>query len=292
MGIPVEMTSPLIRQWARCAAVAALLCACTSDAVPEAAGEDGPGGARAEAAGGDGPGGARAEADTAGALYRARVDEGLGASVAILIDNSGSMRDRAPGDGRRKYVVAREAVEEMLRATEEVIRERPDFPVNVGIYRFSAEVEEVLPMSPYDPARVRQALAGMPRPDGSTAIGDGMEHARHELYGAGTFRKYILVLTDGENTHGRPPDEVAREIARRGQGAVQTYFVAFDTDPATFGFLRETGGDVFAARGGAELRRALGEVYRGRILAEAADYGEGAPPAADNSATTPEAGQR
>ena len=147
-------------------------------------------------------------------------------------------------------------------------------------------------MQRYDRARVRAALATMPEPEGKTAIGDGMDRARHELYGAGTFRKYILVLTDGENTHGRAPDEAAREIARRGQGAVQTYFVAFDTDPATFGFLRETGGDVFAARGGAELRRALGDVYRGKILAEAADYGEGAPPAAGNSATTPEARQR
>lgn len=274
------MTAPSSGQWAKCVTLAALLAAC---------------GGGGEAAGmGDSPSDSVVSGgrDPSQAPYRARVDEGLGASVAILIDNSGSMWQKAPGDTRVKYVVAREAVEEMLRATEEVIRERPDFPVNVGIYRFSDSVAEVLPMQRYDRQKVRAALRTMPRPEGKTAIGDGMDRARHELYGAGTFRKYILVLTDGENTHGRAPDDAAREIARRGQGAVQTYFVAFDTDPATFGFLRETGGDVFAARGGAELRRALGDVYRGKILAEAADYGEGAPPAAGNSATTPEARQR
>lgn len=266
--------------WAKCVTLAALLAACGGGA--------GDGTAAADSLATVLPVGA----DPAEQPYKARVDEGLGASVAILIDNSGSMWQKAPDDTRVKYVVAREAVEEMLRATEEVIRERPDFPVNVGIYRFSDQVEEVLPMQRYDRQKVRAALRTMPQPEGKTAIGDGMDRAAYELYGAGTFRKYILVLTDGENTHGRLPQDVAREIAARGQGAVQTYFVAFDTSPETFGFLKETGGDVFAARAGADLRRALGDVYRGKILAEAADYGEGAPPAAGNSATTPEARQR
>ena len=279
------MAAPHRGQWATCVTLAALL-------LSACGGESGDAGG--DAAAGDAPSDSvvLAARDTSQAPYRARVDEGLGASVAILIDNSGSMWQTAPGDARAKFRVARESVEQMLLATEAIIRERPDFLVNVGIYRFSDDVVEVLPMGRYDRQTVRAALATMPPPEGKTAIGDGMDRARHELYGAGTFRKYILVLTDGENTHGRAPDDAAREIAHRSQGAVQTYFVAFDTDPGTFGFLKETGGDVFAARAGAELRDALANVYRGKILAEAADYGEGAPPAAGNSATTPEARQR
>src|SRR5260221_7672897 len=50
--------------------------------------------------------------------YQAEVDEGLGAAVAILIDTSGSMRNDAPGDTRPKYVVAQEAIEAMLDATD------------------------------------------------------------------------------------------------------------------------------------------------------------------------------
>src|SRR5258707_14955331 len=43
--------------------------------------------------------GARQAVDEA--TYQAEVEEGLGAAGAILIDTSGSMRDRIAGDGRR-----------------------------------------------------------------------------------------------------------------------------------------------------------------------------------------------
>src|SRR5262245_41574528 len=51
------------------------------------------------------------------ARYKAEVDEGLGASIAILLDQSGSMDEKAEGDRRPKYVVAREALETLLAAT-------------------------------------------------------------------------------------------------------------------------------------------------------------------------------
>ena len=101
-----------------------------------------------------------------------------------------------------------------------------------------------------------------------------MRKARPDLYRAGVFRKYLLVVTDGENTAGRSPDDVAREIFRKSEGAVQIYFVAFDTSPEKFAFLKEVGGDVIGAGSGAELRTALDGIYQGRILAEAVDAGE------------------
>src|SRR5205809_963497 len=84
-------------------------------------------------------------------------------------------------------------------------------------------------------------------------------------------------VTDGENTSGRPPERVAREIFRKSEGAVQVYFVAFDTSPQKFAFLKDAGGDVIGAGTGAELRRALDAIYQGRILAEAPDAGEREP---------------
>src|SRR3977135_4139638 len=59
-----------------------------------------------------------AQASESDAPYQAEVEEGLGAAVAILIDTSGSMKERAPGDSRPKYVVAHEAIEAMLDATD------------------------------------------------------------------------------------------------------------------------------------------------------------------------------
>lgn len=215
----------------------------------------------------DAPSEAR-EADSS-APYQAEVDEGLGAAVAILIDTSGSMKEPAPGDARPKHAVAREALEAMLDATDAFIARRPDFPVKIGVYSFSSGVRTLRPIQPYDRAAIKTVLANLPGPGGGTAIGDAMRAARPDLYRAGVFRKYLMVVTDGENTNGRDPETVAREIWGKSQGGVQVYFVAFDTAPGKFGFLKDVGGDVIGANTGAELKTALDGIYQGKILAEA-----------------------
>jgi len=203
------------------------------------------------------------------ATYQAEVEEGLGAAVAILVDTSGSMREKVAGDSRPKYVIAQEAIENMLDATDAFIAKRPDFPIKIGVYSFSSGVRTLRPIQPYDRAAIKAALANLPRPGGGTAIGEAMREARPDLYRAGVFRKYLLVVTDGENTSGRRPDRVAEDIWRKSQGAVQIYFVAFDTSPDKFAFLKDVGGDVIGAGTGPDLRAALDGIYKGKILAEA-----------------------
>ena len=85
------------------------------------------------------------------------------------------------------------------------------------------------------------------------------------------------MVTDGENTSGRSPDQVTREIWQKSEGAVQVYFVAFDTSTDKFSFLKDVGGDVIGAGTGVELRRALDGNYQGKILAEAPGAGEREP---------------
>ena len=203
------------------------------------------------------------------APYQAEIEEGLGAAVAILVDTSGSMKDKAPGDSRPKYEVAQEALEAMLDATDAFVARRPDFPIKIGVYSFSSGVRVLRPIQPYDRAAIRETLAHLPRPGGGTAIGEAMREARPDLYRAGVFRKYLLVVTDGQNTNGCNPEDVARDIWRKSEGGVQTYFVAFDTSPEKFSFLKDAGGDVIGAGSGAELRTALDGIYQGKILAEA-----------------------
>jgi Mg-chelatase subunit ChlD len=209
------------------------------------------------------------DAAAADAPYQSEVEEGIGAAVAILVDTSGSMKERVPGDSRRKAEVAHDALEAMLDATDAFIARRPDFPIKIGIYSFSSNVHTLRTIQPYDRAAIKGVLANLPGPGGGTAIGDAMREARPDLYRAGVFRKYLLVVTDGENTNGRSPDEVAREIWGKSQGGVQTFFVAFDTSPEKFAFLKDAGGDVIGAGTGPELRTALDGIYQGKILAEA-----------------------
>jgi von Willebrand factor type A domain len=165
----------------------------------------------------------------------------------------------------------------MLDATDAFVVKRPDFPIKIGVYSFSSSVRRLRPLQLYDRNAVRAALQDLPRPGGGTAIGEAMSEARPDLYRAGVFRKYLLVVTDGENTSGRQPERVARELWQKSDGAVQVYFVAFDTDPEKFAFLKDVGGDVIAAGTGAELRTALDGIYSGKILAEAVDAGEREP---------------
>jgi hypothetical protein len=227
-----------------------------------------------------------ADPDDAASFYVAEGTEQVGAAVAILLDQSGSMED-TPGHGeyQSKSYLARQAIRSVLAATDSLAASRPDFAVKVGLYTFTRRVQRVLPLAPYDSAALHRALDSLPHPSGGTAIGDAMFEARRDLYRAGLFRKYLIVVTDGENTNGRRPDRIGPEIHRRSQGAVQMYFVAFDTDPAKFGFLDELGGAVLGAGSGEELRQALSEIYEGRILAEADDFGETAAPATPTGET-------
>jgi Mg-chelatase subunit ChlD len=204
-------------------------------------------------------------------------DEGLGAAVAIMVDNSGSMKDVATGDRRPKFLVARDALKEMLASTDSFLAKQPDYPIKVGLYQFSNRVRTLVPLQQYDRAALRQALETMPPPDGGTAIGDAMDVARGALYDSRIIRKYILVVTDGENTNGRSPQAVAEEIARRSEGAVRMYFVAFDIAADRFAFLRNVRGEVLGAGNGIALRASLDTIYRGKILAEAVDAGESLP---------------
>lgn len=217
---------------------------------------------------------ARARAATDEGKYLPYGDEGLGASVAILLDQSGSMRDTARGDRRPKYRVAREAIVEMLATTDSFIARQPGFPVKVGLFAFASDVSTLVPVASFDGPALRTALVEMPFPKGGTAIGEAMDAARDALYRSGTIRKYILVVTDGENTEGRPPEFVAQEIARRSEGAVRMYFVAFDIDADKFAFVRRVRGEVLGAGNAVALRASLDTIYRGRILAEAMDAGE------------------
>lgn len=206
--------------------------------------------------------------------YVPEADEGLGVSIAIVVDNSGSMSGVAGDDNRPKFVVAREALEAMIASTDSFVARHAGLPVNVGLIRFSGDVERLVPIGPYDRDALLRALSSMSGPSGGTAIGSAMDAAREELYRAGTIRKYILVVTDGENTNGRSPKAVAREIFRRSEGAIRIYFVAFDVDAEKFAFLREVRGEVMGASNGAALRASLDTIYQGRILAEAPDAGE------------------
>lgn len=199
-----------------------------------------------------------------------------GLAAAILIDVSGSMRDRVRGEGderERKIDIARRAARELVEQFARYADDNPGEPVLLGIYEFSErdgqpDARPVMPMAPPDRARAEQALASL-RPEGGTPIGGAMIVAKRELDATGLSRRHLLVVTDGENTGGYEPHRVAAAIGRRPDvERPSIYFVAFDVAASRFERVKDAGGLVLAAANARELNTTLDTLLRGEILVE------------------------
>ena len=199
-----------------------------------------------------------------------------GLAAAIVIDVSGSMDDRVTGeDGRRarKIDVARRAAGALIDQFAAYAAEHTDEPVLVGIYEFSRrnnqpDCRPIIPMGPPDRARAEEALARLD-PDGGTPIGAAMITAKKALDDTGLSRRHLLMVSDGENTNGFTPEDVAAAISRRPDAERPSiYFVAFDIEARRFNRLREAGGLVLPAANARELNETLDMLLKGSILIE------------------------
>jgi Mg-chelatase subunit ChlD len=199
-----------------------------------------------------------------------------GLAAAILIDVSGSMEERVvteTGEEMRKIEVARRAGRELVNQFVRYAQEHPDEPVLLGLYEFSQrqgqpDARPLVAMSAPDVERASRALAAAVA-EGGTPIGNAMITAKRELDTTGLTRRHLLVITDGDNTDGVPPDRVAAAIGRRPEAERPSiYFVAFDIDASRFTAVREAGGLVLAAANAKELNETLDMLLRGKILVE------------------------
>jgi VWA domain-containing protein len=204
----------------------------------------------------------------------ADVKEREGLAAAILIDVSGSMQ-RAPGEGKgtAKIVEARRAAVDLVDQFSRYAEEHKDEPVLLGVYEFSGldgqpDCREVIPMGPPDRSRAAAAIAGM-RAAGGTPIGNAMITGKRALDKTGLSRRHLLVVTDGENTNGPSPEDVAAAITRRPSVEQPSiYFVAFDVSASRFDSVRNAGGLVLEAANAKALNDTLDSLLRGKILIE------------------------
>ncbi len=219
-----------------------------------------------------------------------RIGEGSGIAVAILVDTSGSMRHAAGDGGSENHVeetrdaVARRALSALAAQLDAWATGHPGRPLLVGLYTFSNLLRTVIPLRPFEAAKLRDAVERLvPPPHGGTALGGAMHLAASELAQSAPRERHLFVLTDGENTVGSDPARVAETIAREASAAgdvagIRLHFVAFDTDAEPFAFVRAGRGTLSSAAG-AELEGVVARVFR-EILLEAPDeeaLREGAP---------------
>ena len=143
----------------------------------------------------------------------------------------------------------------------------------LGVYEFSRrrgepDCREIIPMGPPDRERAAAAIARLDA-DGGTPIGQAMITAKRALDETGLTRRHLLVVTDGENTDGVPPDRVAIAIGKRPDAERPSiYFVAFDIEASRFSRVRNAGGLVLSAANATELNTTLDTLLNDKILVE------------------------
>jgi Mg-chelatase subunit ChlD len=210
-----------------------------------------------------------------GQLFKVDTDE-HGTIAAVLVDTSGSMKDRvrdADGTERPKIEIARRCVVQLFTQAEQFAAAHPDQHIQLALYEFSVRDNQprcrnVLRAAAPSAEAARKAVAKL-RPEGDTPIGDALVFARGELALSGLAHQHLLVVTDGRNTKGLEPAEVVAAMSRLPEEQrPSTYLIAFDTDADKFAPLADAGALVLSAAGGTELQSTLDYVLSGKILAE------------------------
>ena len=136
-------------------------------------------------------------------------------NVVIVLDASGSMKDRMPQSGVTKIDAAKNA----LRT---VLAQLPP-STHVGLLVFSARNVTnpwIYPLSPRNDTELNAAIA-RPEPYGNTPLGqyikqgaDRLLEERARQFGYGTYR--LLVVTDGEAQDQDLVERYAPEVLARG----------------------------------------------------------------------------
>ncbi|WP_432052474.1 VWA domain-containing protein [Streptomyces xiamenensis] len=140
--------------------------------------------------------------------------------VELVLDVSGSMKERDMAGGQSRIAAAQQAFNEVLDAMPE--------EVHLGIRTLGAgnpgddkvagclDSDQLYPVGPVDRLEAKTAVATLRPTTGFTPIGLALREADNDL-GDDPGTRRIVLITDGEDSCGQPdPCVVARELAASG----------------------------------------------------------------------------
>ncbi len=175
-------------------------------------------------------------------------------ALQVVLDSSGSMAAADPSGGT-KMEAARAALAGVVDALPEgaVVGVRAYGGTYEDQARGCTDTRLVVPMGALDRTAARRALDGL-QPKGYTPLAASLQAAADDLRGEGPRR--VLLVSDGEETCGGDPCEVARALDRDGVDVVVDT-VGYAADEATRTQLQciaeETGGTYTDVADGEEL---------------------------------------
>ena len=195
-------------------------------------------------------------------------------AVAIVYDTSGSMKDAVAGRGgarEPKYVIANRALAAIADKLEKVDAAGPR-KVQCGLFTFRDKGgQETVKLGPLDAPALRIWFAAFSKPSGATPLGSAVADAAKALWKIRADSRHVLVITDGVNTVGAPPDAVIPKLPDQCLKiglVVHFHFLAFDVDAKVFGGIKQFGATLVGASDEAQLNQKLNFILEEKILLE------------------------
>lgn len=195
-------------------------------------------------------------------------------AVAIVYDTSGSMNDPAKGKGASnepKFVVANRALGAIVTRLEK-FAQGGGRKLQAGLFIFRDKgSQEAVKLGPFDAAKLRSWIAGFSRPAGGTPLGTAVADAAQALIKTKAGSRHVLVVTDGENTVGPPPEALLPKVlddSMKQSAPVYLHFVAFDVDARAFAGVKKLGATLVSAANESQLNDKLGFILEEKILLE------------------------
>ncbi len=150
-----------------------------------------------------------------GADVSAFAQQGAPDNIVVVLDASGSMRQRMAGSRLTRMEAAKQALLKVMQQVTETTQ--------VGLLVFSSQnlkTDWAYPLGPLDRPKLEAAIK-RPEPGGGTPLGeylkkgaDALLTQREKQRGYGTFR--LLVVTDGEATDQPLVDRYLPDVLTRG----------------------------------------------------------------------------
>ena len=132
-------------------------------------------------------------------------------------------------------------------------------PVQGNIRQVCQDSELVIPIQPYQRETMVSSVLGL-RAFGQTPIGYSLELAARDFSASGDVKKTIILISDGEESCGKDPIAVVRELQAQGFNVV-VHTIGFAVDQQARGQLQKiselTGGIYADAKDAGELTEQL-----------------------------------
>jgi hypothetical protein len=173
-----------------------------------------------------------------------------------------------------KYVVANRALVSVARRIEAYSTNTASSPrtIQAGLFVFKDEgSRQAIKFGPFHPADFEKWAREFKSPDGGTPLGRALENASRAVMASGLAHKHVLIITDGTNTVGSPPDSVLPGLLRQAKAketVLSVHFIAFDVDAKVFEGVKKQGATVVGAGNETQLNQQLQFILEKKILLE------------------------